>query len=343
MSKKISLLFTLFIIIVGVIVFFAIRKDYHEIMPLFSKLNIWWLLIAIGLFILYNLLDVVFYYYAFKKEDSEYTFSDALQMQQVGNFFSLIDPFGGSGNAVEPVVLKKQGVSLQYGTSIVMLTFISYQSILIIFTSIIIFTHLHLVSVNSFMAFFIFLGYVINFVVIVGVYLGSVSVKFQSTLIRIISFFLRKFKFIKDPESIINNVDQTFTGFRSDFKGLFKKRDILIYRLITDFLKLCVYFSITYFLIKSLNIPMYHQDFIKVFVFTSFVYMVSSITPTPGSVGGAEATFLVVFGPLLHGATSSVMLLWRTIVTYLPILIGFVFFALLSKKSKYQKKLEEKK
>lgn len=334
MSKKISLLFTLFIVIVGAIVFFAIRKDYHEIMPLFSKLNVLWLLVAIGLFILYNLLDVVFYYYAFRKEKRDYTFINALQMQQVGNFFSLIDPFGGSGNAVEPVILKKQGISIQYGTSIVMLTFISYQAILIIFTSAIIFTHLNLISVNSVMGFFIFLGYIINFIVIAGLFLGSVSVKIQNFLIRIISFFIRKLRFIKKPEKMINNIIDTFTGFRSDFKNLFKQRQLLIYRLITDFLKLTVYFSITYFLIKALNIPMYHQDFIKVFVFTSFVYMVSSITPTPGSVGGAEATFLVVFGTLLHGATSSVMLLWRTLVTYLPMLIGFFFAAFVMKKKK---------
>lgn len=329
-KKRLNILFLIFVIAIGFIVYLSLRNDYHKIIELFSQMNFLWFIFCIILLLIYYLLDVIFFKVAYTRVNKKYTFSDALLIQQLGNFFNLVDPFGGSGNAIEPIYLNKQKIPVAYSTSIVMITFISYQLMFIILTTII-FIFFHSFDMNPAIIPFIAIGFLINYAVIFGLILGSLSTKAQKIINKLVNGILLKLKFIKNREDIAQNITNTISDFHDNFRAVYKDKELMIYRLITDFLKLIIYFSITFFVIKALNITMHLDEFITCFVLTSFVYMISSITPTPGSVGGAEASFVLIFGFLLGPATTSVMLLWRFIVTYLPMLFGFVIFALSNK------------
>lgn len=325
--KKLNLLFLVFVLCVGFVVYLSLRNDYEKIIELFSQMSFLWFIFCIILLIIYYLLDVFFFKVAYSRVNPDYKFTDALLIQQLGNFFNLIDPFGGSGNAIEPIYLKKQKINVAYSTSIVMITFISYQLMLIILTTII-FVLYHSFDINPAIIPFIIIGFGINYVVIIGLMLVSVSSKAQRIITKLVNGILRRLKFIKSREAIAQNITDTIVDFHDNFRSVFKDKELMIYRLVTDFLKLVIYFSITFFAIKALNVGIHVNEFITCFVLTSFVYIISSITPTPGSVGGAEASFLLIFGSLLGASTTSVMLLWRFIVAYLPMIFGFIIFAL---------------
>lgn len=61
----------------------------------------------------------------------------------------------------------------------------------------------------------------------------------------------------------------------------------------------------------------------------AFVLMVSAVFPTPGAGGGAEGTFLLVFGLFFPEGTSVAagVLLWRLLTFYFPVAAGAPFTA----------------
>ena len=73
-------------------------------------------------------------------------------------------------------------------------------------------------------------------------------------------------------------------------------------------------------------------DGVTAIVLISFVSIISSYIPLPGGMGGQEYLFILLFGlyvdkPLL----SSLMLLWRFLTYYLPMIVGAVIFNLKNK------------
>ncbi len=63
------------------------------------------------------------------------------------------------------------------------------------------------------------------------------------------------------------------------------------------------------------------------FALQAFVFLFMAIVPTPGATGGAEAAFLVVYGPLLpRGLVGIVTAAWRFLTFYVQIGLGAVLF-----------------
>jgi uncharacterized membrane protein YbhN (UPF0104 family) len=60
---------------------------------------------------------------------------------------------------------------------------------------------------------------------------------------------------------------------------------------------------------------------------SSFVAMVNAFLPMPGSSGGTEATFVLMFSTLFSKVdATSIMILWRTVTFYQVLIVGtFVF------------------
>ena len=60
--------------------------------------------------------------------------------------------------------------------------------------------------------------------------------------------------------------------------------------------------------------------------------------PTPGSAGGAEACFLLIFGPVFGASYTPVaMILWRIITFYFIFLFGGIYSSLHSIKTGKEK------
>lgn len=325
-KNKMTLRFLIVLLVVGGIIYYTLHKDYKKIIQLFSNMDWLWFFVTLAIMVLYNLVDVWFVKYTYTRKNPKYTNWMAIKAQQIGSFFNAIDPFGGSGQFAQPVLLVRQGISVKYSTSIIMLTFVSYQTILVILTSFLM-LFFHDFDINPGMIAIIFFGFFMNFVVIFILIMASISSRFQKGLVHLVEWIIKKIPFIKNGSEIVSNIDNWLVEFQQEIKDMFQDRELIVYRLISDVIRLLLYFSSTFFVAKALNIDLGLHQFLPMFVLTSFVYIVSSIVPLPGSVGGAEATFLVVFQSILGYSTASVMLLWRFFVAYLPMIFGFIIFA----------------
>lgn len=328
MDKKTKRNFAIILLITFGVMIWSFKSDYQNIIKMFSNINILWFIIALAIMIVYNLLDAYFIYYYCKKYNPDYTFRNAIDAQQSGTFFSAITPFASGGQFVQVVVFSKQKISSDRSASMLMLSFISWQTVLVIFGALALLLNYARLSV-TFSAFFniVFLGFFINLCVIVGLFLTAFSKGFHRFIFNNIIPFLGKIKIIKNVEEKKKGAQVWLQLFRDEFNYLLQHKDIMFRRFAIDTLKIFTFYSIPFFAAKALNLHEEWGQIMNVIILTSFVFMIASFIPIPGAAGGMEGTFMLLLGPVFGAATTSVMLLWRFLSYYLVMLVGFVFFA----------------
>ena len=91
-----------------------------------------------------------------------------------------------------------------------------------------------------------------------------------------------------------------------------------------------VYYALTFYIIKALNVNITYDKLFFVVCGTAFAVTTVVFLPTPGSSGGIEFAFSSIFSALALGADAATgyggMLLWRLITYYLTMLISLAFY-----------------
>jgi uncharacterized membrane protein YbhN (UPF0104 family) len=78
---------------------------------------------------------------------------------------------------------------------------------------------------------------------------------------------------------------------------------------------------------KALHIQVGFDQLLNVIALSSFVAMVNAFLPMPGSSGGTEATFVLMFSTIFGTVdATSIMILWRSATFYMNLLIGTLVF-----------------
>ena len=103
-----------------------------------------------------------------------------------------------------------------------------------------------------------------------------------------------------------------------------------------------VYYAITFYILRSFNIGISYKDLFFVICGTSFAITTCVFIPTPGGSGGIEFAFTSIFVFIASGITkdlgASGMLLWRILTYYGLMLVSFIDYLVLEKRTlKFQK------
>jgi len=307
---------------------FSFKNDYQNIVSTFSNINPIWLVVALIIMAGYHLLDSYFYYYYCKKQRKDYTFWQAVQSQQAGNFFSAITPFASGGQFAQIFVFQKQKIDTKQSASMLMMSFISWQTVLVMFGVLaLLFNYSKMIETYNALFNLVFIGFLVNFVVIVSLFLSAFSKKFHHFIFARIIPLLGKMRIIKNVDEKKESTRIWLRIFRDEFNTLLVHRDLMFRRVFIDVAKILSLYSIPFFAARALNIDISFDHFTQIIILTGFVYMIAAFVPIPGAAGGTEGTFILLLGPVLGIATTSVMLLWRFITYYLPMFISFVVFA----------------
>ncbi|MDL2211330.1 flippase-like domain-containing protein [Erysipelotrichaceae bacterium OttesenSCG-928-M19] len=327
--------FFIILVMAFVVMVFSFKNDYENIIMMFSNVNFLWLMIAILILVVYHLLDSYFIYYYCKKHNSNYTFLNAIQAEQTGVFFSAITPFSSGGQFAQVLVFSKQKINTKQSASMLMLSFISWQTVLVAFGIIVLaFNYSKMLATYS--AFFnlVFLGFLINFIVIVGLFLAAFSKKFHYFIFAKVIPLLGKIRIIKDVAKKRESTQIWLKLFRDEFNNLLLHRDLMIRRFLIDIIKILTLYSIPFFAARALNIDLDLNALKMIIILTGFIYMITAFVPLPGAAGGTEGTFVLLLNPVFGAATTSVMLLWRFLTYYLTMFISFIIFAIIKEMKK---------
>lgn len=339
-NKKYYLNILIIFIIGSASLYFSIGKNYKEVINAFMQAKVPWI-IAMGLVMFsYYLFDSLSLWYFGKVYKEDYTFKQSFVNAISGTFFNGITPFASGGQFAQVYIFNKQGIVPTHSASILLMCFISYQCVLVLYTGVVVllkydyFLH-HTSGIFS----LALLGFLINFVMILGLFIGAKSKKLQHFLTHTVLIFLTKIHIVKDYEMTCSLVHQYLSDFRDQLNYLQKNKSVMIRSTLCNFIKLTIIYSMPFFACKALNLTSSWFDLFNYIGLCSFIYLINAFLPIPGASGGSEGIYVLLFSFLGPVGTSSSMFLWRFMSYYLGLIIGGIVFSF--SKEINQKEVEE--
>lgn len=317
------------LILVIMLVIILVNNDAGEIFKAMKNAEVKYILIALAfilsfiLFTAFSLMQLV----ALKKKINLF---DSFNIANLANFYNGITPFASGGQPFQVYYYTKVNVKTDESTSVLMMNFIIHQFVSVILSIVAICLYYnYLITENGNMAFrvFVWIGLSINVIILlllIFVSLSKTVKKFFMWLVGLVFSikFLRKKK-----EMMIEKTNDYFDKSQQSFKELFHHIPTLLLSIIYKTIALISYFIVPYFIFKGLHVDVKATDIMFIIWMTAFAYVIMSFMPTPGSSGGAEWAFSVVFAGkffLSEGISGSAILLWRFFTYYLVMILGAI-------------------
>lgn len=339
-NKKYFFNIALILIIGGVSIYLSIGKQFDQVIHAFEEARISWIAVMGIVMFSYYLFDALSLWYfglAYKKD---YSFKQSFINAISGTFFNGITPFASSGQFAQVYIFNKQGIPPTNSASILLMCFICYQSVLVLYTGIVLlFKYQYFVEDQPAVFSLAILGFLINFVVILGLFGGAKSKKLQNFLTHNVLRFLSKIHIVKDYESTCVKIEQYLADFREQLNFLQRNKPVLVKSCLCNFMKLTIIYSMPFFAAKALNLNVSWNQFFDFLGLCSFIYLINAFLPIPGASGGSEGVYVLLFSFLGTVGTSSSLFLWRFMSYYMGLIIGGLVFSM--NKEINRSKLEE--
>ncbi len=339
-NKKYFFNIALILIIGGVSIYLSIGKQFDQVIHAFEEARISWIAVMGIVMFSYYLFDALSLWYfglAYKKD---YSFKKSFINAISGTFFNGITPFASGGQFAQVYIFNKQGIPPTNSASILLMCFICYQSVLVLYTGIVLlFKYQYFVEDQPAVFSLAILGFLINFVVILGLFGGAKSKKLQNFLTHNVLRFLSKIHIVKDYESTCVKIEQYLADFREQLNFLQRNKPVLVKSCLCNFMKLTIIYSMPFFAAKALNLNVSWNQFFDFLGLCSFIYLINAFLPIPGASGGSEGVYVLLFSFLGTVGTSSSLFLWRFMSYYMGLIIGGLVFSM--NKEINRSKLEE--
>lgn len=333
--KKLNIAFIV-VVFVGVIAYVIYADGPDTLLNMFRTIRPFWLSCAVIMMLLYWLLEGLILNGVTKPFHPEQKFRHSLRTSMIGQLFNCLTPFSSGGQPVQAYDMVKSGVPLGIAGSALMIKFIIYQVALTVYSAVVLifFWQPFSALVSSF-GWLVFIGFLINSLVMLGLLSVCFFRKFTRKLAELLIRLLSKIRLVKDREKTMDYMDNELNQFHESFLAIRQHWGRMFCQLLLSFVQLTVFFLIPYFILLSFNIV--NLPVMMSISAQAFVVMISSFVPLPGAAGGAEFSFHTFFAPFFPEGFSVnlAMLLWRMITFYLPILVGTLFM-MSSSKAKVQ-------
>lgn len=335
MNKKV--ISTITLIILTIIVFYFLVKDnYNDIINSITHANFIFLFLAILLYIIYTILQAIPFYNFAKIHNYKINFSFFIYLIVATNFFNGITPLATGGQPLQVYSMHKKKISTLDATNIVIENFIIFQfaAVFLGIISLIINASFHLFNTSPLINNLTIIGFILNFTLLLFVILVSFNKTFIQNIIYFIINVLYKLRIIKDKDKQKEKWQKTCSEFYENFKILLKNKKILIINTLILLVAFIIYYSIPLCIIYSLGISS-NITLVITIIISSYVFLASSYLPVPGATGGMEYAFLGYFKNFITGfKLNSLLIIWRFITYYLPLLVGGIAFNINSIKNK---------
>lgn len=319
-----ALINILFIFVsVGIIAYLCLSENgLTDLIKNITNFDKTWLSMSVVCYLLNIVIDIYLIYVFIKVRYSKYRVRDAIKCSMIGQFYSAVTPGASGGQPMQIFVLSKQGVDPGSGTASLIQKFLVYQTTLTSLSALAILICQD--TINGPIKGLAFLGFFMQAVVIVLLFLFSFNKTLTKGIISFIFNLLGKIKILKNADKKIKELENQLECFHESNKELYKNRSLVLKTYVLTAVQLTTIFIVPYCIYRAFNFS--GVRVIDMVGTQAFVTMVSSFMPLPGGSGAAEGSFYVMFKNYFSDETiKSAMLLWRLITYYLVILISSPF------------------
>ena len=200
-KKKYILNIAIIVIISATVVCLSIGNQWKQVINAFTHAKILWIVLMSIVMFLYYIFDAFSLLYFGRAYKKDYTYKQSFVNAISGTFFNGITPFASGGQFAQVYIFNKQGIAPTYSASILLMCFICYQSVLVIYTGVVlIFKYQYFMSQPAIFSL-VMLGFLINFIVIAALFGGAKSRILQNFLTHTVLKLLYKVHIVKDYES----------------------------------------------------------------------------------------------------------------------------------------------
>ncbi len=324
MKKKLNIIILIFITIL--VLYFSLKDDFSSIVNQIINMNIWYLLVAFLLLILFWIFRSYPMYSFCKKINKDFKYSYSINLILRTQFFNAITPFATGGQPYQIYYLKKNGLDYASATGVVLENFIVYQIALVLLGLIALITNniFNIFGKVHLLQKLIALGFIINTLVIVVMFVIAFSKKMNKILIDFAINLLTKLHLVKNPEEKLEKWHDSINRFDNSARVLLSDKKTFIFNILYNFIALCCLYLIPLFVLYSIG--NFDSFTAGVSIVTSaYVMLIGSFVPIPGGTGGLEYGFVQFFGNFVTGSSlSAMMLVWRFITYYFGMVVGAI-------------------
>ena len=251
----------------------------------------------------------------------------AYKTSALGRYYDNITPMSTGGQPFQIYYMNKRGIRGDVATGIPLVKYIMWQiTYVIICTFVLIFNSVKYGSAtNAIVTTVAWVAISVNIAIFMTVVLLSVSKKVGPRIVIGVLKLLSKMHIVKNYQKTFRKVMRFVLNYQKTFKTLLKNPLVLILELLLAAADIIVY-NLIPFIVCLVFIPKANLG--NITIFKTFIQgIICSLTlafvPTPGSSGGAEAVFLVIFKDVFDDLFWP-LLVWR-IATYYVYLIQGLF------------------
>ena len=314
------------------VLYFSLKDNFNTIINEITNVNIFWLAISF-------LLAISFWFFKaiattkianiFKKD---YSIKQGMRLVLETNFFHAITPFAVGGQPYEIYSLKKSKLKITEATNVSIVNFIVYQIALVLLGIIAIVYNHHFVLLkeNDLLKNLVVVGFLVNFIVIVALFLLTCTKKINKILMKFIIKVLNKIHLVKNKDEKIKQFNEYLNEFHQGAKILLQDKKLFIKLIFVHFIGLISSYLIPLTLAYAMGISSYTG--IEAIVLSSYVMLIGAFVPIPGGTGGLEYGFMTFYGSFIKGSKlNAIMLLWRFITYYFAMILGAILLGIRKK------------
>ena len=333
--KKRVISILIIILFTALVLYFSLKDDYEVVIDTLLNLNVWYLLVGFFLLFSYWFFKSIVMWLMTKHFKKNYRFRQAARMTVETNFFHAVTPFSTGGQPYEIYSLKKAGVKIVDSTNISIQSFITYQIALVSLGTIAIITNyfLNFYPSNAALAKLVTIGFIANFLVIVGLFILTFYKKLSKKIVNFFLTILVTLKILKNKQERKEKIEAYLNDFHQGATILLKNKAEFFGCVVLQLLALIAEYMIPFALIIGSGLS--YVNPIIVIITSAYVMLIGSFVPIPGGTGGLEYGFVAFFGNFIKGGgLNAIMLVWRFITYYFGMILGAIVLSIKKEKKK---------
>lgn len=337
-SKSYALNFLLIIGFTIAVLWFSLKDDYQSIMDLISNIPWYWFVIILCWGLLYNCIIGWIYKTFGRKYKKSYSNIEGIENAFIGTYFAGITPSSTGGQFGQIYIMKKQGIKMSDGASLLWADFIIYQTTMMVYVTILFVTVFASVYENNFFFMMVFAGYIVNACIIGALWTMALFPKVFVKLSRFGVVLLYKLHIVKNKERTLDAWTIQLESFTTEIKRLKNDKRLIIKTVAINVLRLTMLYSLPFVVCFAMGQPLHLNQLATVIAMSSFVTMANTFIPIPGASGGTEWAFVEIFSTIIDPALAkSVMILWRFSTYHFVMIVGALIFIIAKRKYDKQK------
>lgn len=257
--------------------------------------------------------------------DRRWTFGRSFYVGMVGLFYSALTPFC-MGEPMEIYNMSKMGMDAGEASSVIGVKSLVHHAVMLVYSLFLISLRLRYfqtrISNFSFLALF---GLLTNAVFIAMVLLFILKESAADAVLRTAVRILDRLKLKKLSRRFYDSVHGQLIVFHDCSRRMGKAGLLYLWAALLTLVQITAASLISYFVYRSFGLR--GESVLTMVAADTFVTMVATFVPLPGSSGGMEGGFYLFFQEFFGAAIVPAITLWRVSTYYVNIFFGFFIVA----------------